>query len=240
MPDFVKLVNKSNQPFDFHQKNVKRIVEPGGDAIVPWDMACTLFGNPAVRNIAPANERTKMYEKLRARHNFSVGLQTAETWEEIRPRCMVYDLETDSEIVMLLDDPLGQHAPDAARRQQSTNQNSDVTGMQRQIDALTKQITRLVSQSTAVPAESASGSTASPTAVADGPGAPVDPGFPGADGNIDDVFALPTDDELETATLDDPQQVPVGEMDASDTEDTPPAVSAEPKKRRGAARLAPK
>lgn len=216
MPDFVKLVNTDYRSFDFHQNNVKRVILPGEDAIVPWDIACTLFGNPRITDIPPANERTLMYTKIRARHNFSAGLQREDEWEGIRPSVEVYDIENNQRIFMLIEDPDGDHMTDAPR---PSAQISDVAAMQRQIEALTAMVSKMVAASQVVPEQPGAGTTASPTAVQDSPGV--------AAPEIDTVFNLPTSDE--TATADNPQAVPVGEFPTADDDAPPPAVNPTPK-----------
>ena len=213
MPDFVKLVNESYTPFDFHQNNVKRIIAPGEDAIVPWNIAVTLFGNPAIPNIPPANERTKMYEKIRARHNFAQGLMTEDDWPALMPRVSVYDIEKNERVIMLIEDPDGEHMSNGPTPVSAIA--SDTAALQRQIEVLTAMVTKLASAAQAAPAAPGSGSTASPTAVADGPG--TDQG-----NTIDSVFNIPTSDD--TATADNPQATPVGEIPGAE-DDAPPPVT---------------
>lgn len=230
MPDFVKLVNTDYRPFDFHQNNVKRIVAPGEDVIVPWPIACTLLGNPRIPDIPPANERTRAYEKIRARHNYSAGLQTEDEWATIKPSIEVYDIENNQRIFMLIEDPAGEHmesAPTPSAKQ------TDAAALQRQIEVLTAQVTKLVAQSQSAPEQPGAGNTASPTAVQDGPGAPAP--------EIDSVFNLPTSDE--TATADTPQAVTVGDIPGADDDEPPAPASApspEPAKKAVAKKVAAK
>lgn len=218
MPDFVKLVNNGDKPFDFQQNNQKRIIESGEDVIVPWNIAATLFGDPNIPDIPPVNERSRMYAKLRARYNFGAGLMSDDDWDRKKPNVKVFDLETNSEIIMLLDDPKGEHMGTFTPSKAPSKQ-TDVDAMQRQIAALTAQVERLVNQQVASPSEaSGSGTSNSPTVTADGPGQDA----PGSD--IDPVFDLPT------ATDDDPQATPVGEIEEA-TEDGPrPAKKVAAKK----------
>lgn len=216
MPEFVKIINEDNKPFDFHQNNAKRIIEPGGDVIVPWGIACTLFGNPNVPDIPPANERTLQYKKIRARYNYGDGLHSPEHWEARRPKVRVFDLEGDREIIMLIDDPKGEHLGEFNPNAQSVNKQTDVDALQRQIEMLTKQVTRLVQRDQAGPTANAPGTSNSPTAVEDSPGQ-------GEDG-IDSVFNIPTASDDDTATVDNPQAVPTGEIPAAD-DDAPPAAA---------------
>jgi hypothetical protein len=212
MPEFVKIINEDTKPFDFHQNNAKRIVEPGGDVIVPWGIACTLFGNPNIPDIPPANERTRMYAKLRSMYNFGAGLHQDERWEDRRPKVRVFDLEGNAEIIMLIDDPEGKHMG-VFNPNKSPDKQTDVDALQRQIAVLTQQVTRLVNREQATPAANAPGTTNSPTAVEDGPG-----------GDVDSVFNLPTvptADDSDTATADNPQAVPTGEIEEAD-DDSPP------------------
>lgn len=210
MPEFVKIINEDTKPFDFQQNNAKRIVEPGHDVIVPWAVACTLFGNPNIPDIPPANERTRMYKKIRARYNFGDGLHSPERWEDRRPKVRVFDLEGDTEIVMLIDDPLGEHLGAFNPNSKSVSKETDVDALQKQIAILTKQVTRLVQRDQSAPTENAPGTSNSPTAVEDGPG-----------GSVDSVFDIPTAGDDDTATTDDPQAVTTGDFPEAD-DDAPP------------------
>ena len=209
MPDFVKLVNDDTKPFDFHQNNAKRVIEPGEDVIVPWNIAATLFGDPNIPEVPPVNERSRMYEKIRARHNFSQGLMTEDDWDGLKPNVKVFDIESNSEVIMLIDDPAGEYMG-TFTPSKAPSKRDDVDAMQRQIAALTQQVERLVNTQVASPSEAAtSGTSSSATPTADGPG-------------IDPVFDLPTEDA--------PQSVPVGEIEEA-TEDGPrPAKKAAAKK----------
>ncbi len=209
MPQYVRFINQDYRPFDFHHQNAKRIVPPGGDAIVPWDLAVTLFGHPRLPNSAPRYERTKAYERIRARHNFSSGLQQEDEWEAIRPHVDVYDLEDNTQIVMLIDDPEGVRQPDSVPT--ASPAATDVSVLQQQIAALTQQVTTLINRQMSNQAEPAAGNASSPTAVQDSPGIfgivtePTTPSAPGT---------APA-----TPSPDNPQAVPV----AAAGDDSPPA-----------------
>lgn len=214
MPQFVRLTNEDYRPFDFMQQNVKRIIPPGGEAIVPWDIAVTLFGHPRLPNIPPANERTKMYEKIRARHNFSAGLMQEGEWEAIRPHITVMDLEDNTRITMLIDDPDGTNQPDSVA---SVNPAAnDVATLQQQITMLTAQVNKMVMMQMANQAPAAPGTAQSPTAVADSPGQQQS-----ADSGS---FAIPTG-STGSATPDTPQATPVATQQSTAAPDTPPATS---------------
>lgn len=215
MPDFVKLVNEDYKPFDFHQNNAKRIVAPGEDAIVPWNIAVTLFGHPNIKDIAPANERTKMFEKIRARHNFSAGLQTESEWETIKPHVTVIDVENNKVVVMLIDDPTGEHSTSIAPKR-ALGKETDIEMLQAQVSALTGQLQKLISNSQATPQAAAEGNSASPTAVEDSAGSTMSP---------DSVFNIPTSDD--TATRDDPQAVTTGDLPTAG-DDAPPKPQQAP------------
>lgn len=230
MPDFVKLVNKGQQPFDFHQNNAKRVIEPGGDVIVPWNIAATLFGDPNIPDIPPVNERTRMYGKIRARHNFSNGLMTESDWEDLKPDIGVYDIENNGEIIMLIDDPEGNHMGGFTPSPAPSKQN-DVEALQRQIAALTAQVERVVGQQNAAPTPPAeSGTSTSPTATADGPGVRGSTPDTPADNTPADNTPADIDPVFDIATEDTAQATPVGEIEHA-TEDTPkPAKKVAAKK----------
>lgn len=230
MPEFVKLINEDIKPFDFHQNNNKRIIHPGEDAIVPWNIAVSLFGHPRLTDVPPANERTKMYEKIRARHNFSAGLQHESEWEAIRPHVKVIDIEDNLRVIMLIDDPSGARQPDSVP---SRPIESDTMSLQRKIDALTAQVTALINRDIANQSEPAQGTGASPTAVQDSPGqasadsGPSTPSTPSA-------FTIPQ--PTTSASPDTPQAVAVGASAAAAVADNPPAPAPAPSRRAPAPR----
>lgn len=217
MPDFVRLTNNGATPFDFHQNNVKQIIPPGSDKIVPWSTATSLFGNPGVINVPPENARKSIYDKLRGRFNFQLGFMTEEHWDEIRPKIAVSDLETGEDIKMIYHDPAGEFVHGAPVQQ--SNAQSDVQLLQNQVAALTAQIGQLVNAQMAAPAEAAPGTTQSVTATADSPGAPVTADAPpvespsvNADGpdGVDSAFGIAMPTVEAEPSEDSPGAVPVG------------------------------
>lgn len=197
MPDFVRITNVDHKPFDFHQSNQKRILPPGGDAIIPWHLAAALFGNPSLLNVPPMNDRQTQYQKVRSLYGFSQGLRTEEDWLDMKPYVVVTDLETSEEITMLMDDPEGKLLHKAPAPPTAAN---DVMALQQQIASLQAQMQAFISQATG-PQEAAAGTTTSPTATTDAPPV-VDPAdvrnpafgvveapFPGAVNDAGDQFA---------------------------------------------------
>lgn len=146
MPQFVKLVNENPTPFDFHHKNKKKIIPPYGDAVVPWDLACTLFGDPYLLDDGKNNDRTRVAKQVKGNFGFMSGMMTAEEWEVTRPHVAVYDLENGERIYMLLEDPEGLHSlPD-----QAEVDNSD------QLAFLTRQVAQLTAAIAAISARATS------------------------------------------------------------------------------------
>lgn len=221
MPEFVRVTNESNRPFDFHQNNKKRIVPPGGDVIIPWNLAAALFGNPSFLNIPPENMRQMQYQKTRALYGFSPGLTTEEAWEHMKPQVTVTDLETSERIIMLMDDPEGIHLHEAPALPTNT---SEVQALQAQIASLQAQMQAFINQATG-PQQAAAGTTQSPTVTSDAPpqvDPPVDPmrnpafettnvePFPVADLDLmtmgielPDMSPEPSDDSPQTVTTGD-------------------------------------
>lgn len=260
MPDFVRLTNNGRKPFDFHQNNVKQIIPPGGDKIVPWSMATSLFGNPGVINVPPENARRSIFNKVRARLNYQLGLMTDEQWDEVKPNVVVTDLDSGERVYMILDDPEGEHLADATPV--PTNAQSDVQLLQNQVAALTAQIGQLINAQMAAPADAASGTTQSATAVTDSPGAPITPeatsdnppagpsaaqapdvGDVNADGpdGIDAAFGLTMPTIEAQPSEDTPGAIPVGVSEPPPPAPAPdPAPAAAPVKKAAAKKAAPR
>jgi hypothetical protein len=104
---FVRLVNKDKRPFDFHQSNQKRVLKPGAEVMVPWDVATSLFGDPASVDTTTDQARTRALKQSRGQYGYVLGGMTTEEWEDLRPKVEVYDVESGDRIYMVLEDPDG-------------------------------------------------------------------------------------------------------------------------------------
>lgn len=130
MPQFVKFTNEGDRPFDFHHQNKKRVIGPGEDAIVPWDLACSLFGDPYTLDDGKKNDRQRTIKSVRGNFGYQSGMMTEDEWDAIRPHVAVYDLETQSRIYMILEDPDGlKSLPDV----EVIEANDQVAYLQRQL-----------------------------------------------------------------------------------------------------------
>lgn len=107
MPQFVRLINKGNIPYDFHIHQIKRVIGPGQDAMIPWDVACSLFGDPSSVDTLSDQVRSRAWTQSAQLHNYQVGGMTEDEWQLIRPQIEVWDVETDERIYMVLEDPAG-------------------------------------------------------------------------------------------------------------------------------------
>lgn len=173
MPQFAKLHNHGSIEFDFHYHNEKRIIKPGGDAIVPWDLATTLFGDPGEADLPRDARRTATYRRIRNLYGYLEGMETSESWEARRPKIHVYDLETSERIYMTIEDPQGLHAYNAPVEGQS-----EIEMLTRQIQSLTQTVNALLAKTTSETAE-ASGDTVIPSTDA--------PNDPALDGTLEVV-----------------------------------------------------
>lgn len=218
MPEFVRITNVDQKPFDFHQNNQKRIIPPGGDVIVPWHLAAALFGNPALLNIPPENARQKQYTKVRALYGFAAGLLTEDQWLAMKPNVRVTDLETSEEITMLMDDPDGKLLHKAPAQPTAPN---EVAALQAQIASLQAQMQAFINQATG-PQEAAAGSTSSPTATTDAPPA-VEPSADPMRNSAFDVVEAPFP---EAANLDLMEMgIELPDMSPEPSEDGPQTVT---------------
>ena len=138
---FVRLVNKGTIPYDFHMNQVKRIIPPGGDAMVPWHVATSLFGDPFTTDTTTDQARQRAWTQSAIAHNYHVGGMTEEEWQSIRPQIETYDVETGNRVYMVLEDPSGTQITGQGPTSTEVDANMLVgliQSQQAQIDALTK------------------------------------------------------------------------------------------------------
>lgn len=188
MPMFVRLVNMDAKPFDFHHANVKRIVPPGGDTIVPWELAITLFGDPTVVDTPRAKDRQRSIQQCRSNFGYMDGGETAEAFDERRPHIEVWDIETSppERLHMLIEDPEGLLGnPEALL---GGGQGDVMEQMSRQIAALTRMVEQMAGANLAAQiVNRPDGQTVIPSTDAPGP---LDPNAP-----------VPLDDPFNTALV---------------------------------------
>lgn len=213
-PEFVRITNTGAMPFDFQQNNQKRIIEPGGDAIIPWHLAAVLFGSPGITDIGNDNARVKAYNKVRGYYGFSVGLTNEADWDFMRPSIIVVDLNDNSRIHMLMEDPEGKHL-DQAPDEPDTRQ--DAEALHRQIAVLQGQMQQLLNASHAQPQQAAVASNASPTVTTDSPDdtpSLISAQFTDIPDNSSDddgtAFGIDLSSATAEPTEDSPQAIPTG------------------------------
>lgn len=112
----VKIINTGSTPVSFNG-NERVILPPGDSRLVPWEFAASWLGDP---NVDP-RDRVYAYGLTRLSWGYAAGLDTAESWEDKRPKVEVYDTDTPdadgnpTRVFMLLDDPdgtrLGEFSP---------------------------------------------------------------------------------------------------------------------------------
>lgn len=143
MPQFVRLVNTDlDRPFDFHHNNIKKIVPGGGDTIVPWDIACTLFGNPTLVDTTRDPARALSLKQARGNFNYMLGMETDEAFEARRPHVETWDVEQSPpvRIFMLIEDPEGTIENVGLS---SMAGKTDIEILQNQVAVLTQHLARL-------------------------------------------------------------------------------------------------
>lgn len=190
---FVRLVNKGDSDFDFHQSNQKRILPSGAEIMVPWDLACSLFGDPTTVDTPQDQARTRALKQSRGLYGYEMGNMTNEEWEAKRPHVETYDVETGNRVYMVLEDPDGKYAgnlpggPDMGNLTQLNvgALEAIIANQQRQMDQMQKMLLHLVSD------KSVEGQSV--VASDDGPG-----NDGGTDGNSSLPPAEPGDDEPQT------------------------------------------
>lgn len=203
MLEYVKMVNVGTKPFDFHQNNQRRVIQPGADTIVPWGLVVTLFGHPNVPNTPPRNERDKLYAKIRGRFNFQLGFMTEDDWEAIRPKVEFYDVESGNRIYTVFDDPYMEHGRQELMREEPTTMDA----LNARIAELTNLVNTLVTERVAQASAPAQGGTQSPTPTTDSP----NEDFVGLLGDQGGGLSITMPAAVIDASEDTPQAVGVGD-----------------------------
>lgn len=162
-PQFVKIANADVRPFDFHHRNIKRIVKPGADTIVPWDLAVTLLGDPFLVDEPRNPARTLGLKHARSVWGYMDGMETMEEFDARRLHLEVWDIETspNQRIHMLVEDPdgmmTGDYAPDNGEQDQMSMLMQRMAVMQQMIDRLinTQSAPQLPNTQTVIPSNDA-------------------------------------------------------------------------------------
>lgn len=143
MPDFVRVTNDDTKPFIYHFNNEKKVIPPGRDMMMPWSLACSLFGDPFLTDRPKKPDRTDALRRARGNFNYELGIETMEAFMERIPKLRLYDMETMQQMHMLLFDPEGQmHAEYKAPDYEATDPVALLTS---QVQALTTQLQALLS-----------------------------------------------------------------------------------------------
>lgn len=151
MPGFVRVTNNDTIPFTYHSDNVKKRIPPGQDAAMPWALACSLFGDPFLRDEPKKPDRTIALALARGNFNYELGMETIEHFMARLPNLSIHDMETGQPIHMLLFDPDGEHtddfiAPDA-------DATDSVTLLQQQLAMVQQQLSQLLAAQQQFPPE---------------------------------------------------------------------------------------
>jgi hypothetical protein len=110
--------------------------------MMPWSLACALFGDPFKIDIPPKQmDRTDALKRARGNFNFELGMESDEHFMERIPNLDIHDMETGQKMYMLLWDPEGEHtdsfvAPDAEANDTITILTNQLALMQQQIQSL--------------------------------------------------------------------------------------------------------
>jgi len=143
MPDFVRVTNSDTDKFIYHASNVRKILPPGKDVMMPWDLACSLFGDPFLTDAPKKPDRTDAIRRCRGNFNYELGMETMDHFMDRIPKLQVHDMETGQELFMLLWDAEGERLEEYVSP--SAESTDAVTLLQQQVQALTTQIGLLIS-----------------------------------------------------------------------------------------------
>lgn len=224
MPQFVRLTNRDSKPFSFMLNNEKRVIAPDADTMVPWNVACSLFGNPGVLDVHPQNARAALYKKVCGFHGFQNGFMNEEDWEQIRPKIEVYDVETNERIFMVIEDPDGMNRPDFGPA--AASNVNELASLQSQVAALTSQIAKMTQAMASQLPPTASGGSNSPTATADSHDEPAH--VSNHIGELNIVSDIEPNEDV-------PTMVPAASADDA-APDAPPALALPPRPTRAKAK----
>lgn len=138
----IRLNNTGDKELVIPHRGDKYVIQPGASKVIPYDAAASLFGDPRHKDSDKDPARRRCYEHVRAMHNFYIGWDTEDIWEnEKMPRFDAFDLETDEQIFFVVHDPLGQRTYNAAQPLGgSTDQAilaATIADMEKRIAALT-------------------------------------------------------------------------------------------------------
>lgn len=151
----VKVENVGDKAFDVPHNGVVTTIEPGKTAVVTWDAACSSFGDPTLQDLPRNPVRLDRYAALRAQWNYHVGFDAQTeadrevspsatgSWEAKRPYIRVTTVDTDEEIVMLIDDPKGASVLPESVSGRSDLDVSNAAQVNATIEALQDQVARL-------------------------------------------------------------------------------------------------
>jgi len=144
MPEFVRIVNVGDRPFDFHHNNVKKRIPPGLEMAVPWALATSLFGDPFAVNLPKKPDRTDSIRRARMNFNYELGMESIESFHARIPKFEVYDMETGQRIYMLLEDPEGEHRGDYVSPDYDSTDRVSI--LQAQVEMLMSQLQTVLTQ----------------------------------------------------------------------------------------------
>ena len=111
MLDIVKAVNVGTEDYIAKHDRYGEILIPAGSSkIMPLAVALVCFGNPGSRNDGKNKLRDLELKHVQLYHGFPAGFVPDSAWEDWRPKVEIYDVENDTRIWMVHDDPTGENA----------------------------------------------------------------------------------------------------------------------------------
>ncbi len=182
--EYVKLVNTDDVKFTFHQNNQRRVIEPHGDTIVPWDLATTLFGDPRAIDDGRNKARTQALKRARGNFNYELGIENDETFDARRPHIEVYDATSGERVYMLIEDPDGDMC---GAQILIDTESSEIEMLRRQMAAMEARMMQMTERMTSRPAPMSEGQQRT-VSVDAGPAVEV-PAF-----SADDILGIEADD----------------------------------------------
>lgn len=149
--EVVRLHNDGETAFNDRYGGQRYIINPGQDAIVPWEAMSLWLGNPDFVDIDKKQRfRTDEYHRLRVRYgahdDATRGITADQMWENHKPAISVYKLDGE-QVITVVDDPLGSHltpqtqtvAENQLLRTRMEEMAAQMAAMQAQMDTLDRQ-----------------------------------------------------------------------------------------------------
>lgn len=142
MADLVRVRNTGALPLRISYNSQATIVQPGQDGFVDREAACAHFG--VWWSVVGGRPIDRKMEYLRIRGLYGClpgapGSENALSWEKVKPKVEIYELDGPTKVSTVFDDPEGTEIP-VNERSDDAHLRDTVAQMQEQLDEMKAQI----------------------------------------------------------------------------------------------------